>query len=116
MSRSAANIPDNEAFRRTCVFKWAFNIKPDLAIHGSHNSVLCIEAKWSSGEGAYPSSSPEKDEFACRGLDPVSQTEVQHFLGTDVLGFDATFAYLVKTGTAALPTAAWIPTRSEGSR
>ena len=104
------NIPDNEAFRRTCVFKWAFNIKPDLVIHGAQNRLLCIEAKWTSGEGAYPSSSPEKAEFARRGLAPVSQNEVQRFLVTDLLGFDAAFAYLVKEGTAASashPTLTW---------
>ncbi|QBI18870.1 hypothetical protein ER308_04465 [Egibacter rhizosphaerae] len=108
--RFAANIPDNDEFRRTCVFKWAFNSKPDLVIHGSPDRVLWIEAKWTSGEGSYPSSSGEKREFARRGLHAVSQTDVQRFLVTELLGFDATFAYLVKTGTAASashPTLTW---------
>jgi hypothetical protein len=100
----AKSLPDKDEFRRTCVFKWAFNIKPDLVVHGSDGNLLCIEAKWHSSEGAYPASRGEKAEYARRGLDSVSQTEVQRFLIEDLLGFDATFGYLVRTGTAASHT------------
>ena len=40
----------------------------------------------------------------------AGQTEVQRLLVTEPLGFDATFAYLVKTGTVAStshPTLTW---------
>jgi hypothetical protein len=42
-------IGDDEEFRRACVFKWAFNVKPDLVLRTPSGKVLCIEAKWDSG-------------------------------------------------------------------
>jgi hypothetical protein len=56
-------IGDDEEFRRACVFKWAFNVKPDLVLRTPSGKVLCIEAKWDSGEGSYPSNEKEKRSF-----------------------------------------------------
>lgn len=92
-------IEDNEDFRRTCIFKWAFNIKPDVVVQSGDN-VLCIEAKWDSAEGMYPSAKAECAIFDARNVKRVSQTEVQQFLVNELLGYSGTFRYLVKKGTA----------------
>jgi hypothetical protein len=94
--RFAANITDPAEFRRTCRFKWAFNVKPDLVVQTPSGAVLCVEAKWSSGEGRYPSSEAEKAVFREREVAYLTQTEVQRYLVEDVLGFDGTFAYLAR--------------------
>ena len=52
---------DNEDFKKICMFKWPFNIKPDIVIHLDKNTALCIEAKYESGEGQYPGS--KKDQI-----------------------------------------------------
>lgn len=98
VTRFDPNITDNDEFLRTCIFKWAFNVKPDLVVQVGEQ-VLCIEAKWDSREGTYPSSEKEKTIFGRRWLDPVRQTEVQRYLVNDLLGFDGTFAYLTKQPT-----------------
>jgi hypothetical protein len=90
-------IPENGEFRRTCRFKWAFNIKPDLVIQTPAGHVLCVEAKWDSAEGSYPATEIEKAIFRRRNLGYLSQTEVQQYLVTDVLGFSGTYAYLART-------------------
>jgi len=102
-------LSDDDEFRRTCKFKWAFNIKPDLVLMDG-NRVLCVEAKWDSKEGSYPSSDKEKAEFRDRGLPYVGQTELQQYLVNDLLGLDGTFRYLVRSGSArsdSHPTATW---------
>lgn len=100
IARFDTNIPDNDEFRRTCVFKWAFNVKPDLVVQVGEK-VLCIEAKWDSGEGQYPGTDREKAIFSRRGLPYVPQTEVQKYLVNDLLGFEGTFAYLTKVPTSS---------------
>jgi hypothetical protein len=102
-------LTDDGEFRRTCRFKWAFNVKPDLVLM-TNGRVLCIEAKWDSGEGAYPANEAEKKIFRDRGLDSVSQTEVQLYLVNELLGFDGSFRYLVRGGRArsdSHPTITW---------
>jgi hypothetical protein len=94
MSRFDATISDDAEFRRTCRFKWAFNVKPDLVAQTPSGHVLCIEAKWGSSEGRYPSGDTEKAIFRRRHLAPVSQTEVQRYLVNEVLGLTGQFAYL----------------------
>jgi len=96
VSRFDATIPDNDEFVATCRFKWAFNIKPDLVVQTPSGRVLCIEAKWDSGEGSYPSSELEKAIFTRRGPPYISQTEVQRYLVNDVLGFDGEFVFLAR--------------------
>lgn len=107
--RFDATIPDNDEFRKTCQFKWAFNIKPDLVLQTPSGKVLCIEAKWDSGEGVYPASDKEKAIFQRRGIPYLSQTAVQRYLVNDLLAFDGEFAYLARRRfeTAAGRSVTW---------
>jgi hypothetical protein len=98
--RFSANIGDAAGFERTCRFKWAFNIKPDLVVQTSADHVLCLEAKWGSVEGVYPTAAAEVEEFKKRGLPRVNQTDLQRYLIEDLLGFTADFRYLVRGGKA----------------
>jgi hypothetical protein len=96
ISKFQDSISDNEFFSRVCKFKWAFNAKPDLVIHTTPDTAICIEAKLGSREGLYPSSLAERNEFRRRNLELVSQTELQRFILEDVLGLTAEFVFLVK--------------------
>lgn len=89
------NIDDNEFFLRVCKFKWAFNAKPDIVIHTSRETAICVEAKIESGEGRYPSSPADCREFTRRKLRPVRQTELQKFVFEDLLGIHAAYVFLV---------------------
>lgn len=117
IGRFATNIADREVFDRACRFKWAFRIKPDLVIQPSPDRALCVEAKWESGEGSYPTAKSEIDEFDQRGFeDRVSQTTLQKFMMRELLGLEADFVYLVRrpgrrTATAASSTANGGPSR-----
>lgn len=90
------NIHDNEEFMKVCKFKWCFNAKPDIVIHTSNNHAVCIEGKFESGEGTYPSKESEKTEFNTRGLPNVKQTEIQKKI-MELLGIEASFIFLVKS-------------------
>ena len=109
VARFDATIADNDEFRRTCQFKWAFNVKPDLVLQTPSGKLLCIEAKWDSGEGSYPAAEGEKAIFRRRGIPYLSQTTVQRYLVTDLLGFDGEFAYLARRrfDTAAGRSVTW---------
>jgi hypothetical protein len=96
VARFDTSIVDGNEFRRTCQFKWAFNIKPDLVVQTPSGKVLCIEAKWESIEGTYPASETEKAIFQRRGIPYLSQTAVQRYLVNDLLGLDGEFAYLAR--------------------
>ena len=39
-------ISDNNTFLEVCKFKWCFNAKPDIVINTSHDTAICIEAKF----------------------------------------------------------------------
>jgi hypothetical protein len=97
------NFPDNDDFLKICRFKWSFNIKPDIVIHLDRNYAVCIEAKYESGEGFYPSLEAEKSIFNRRGLKYVGQTELQKYMMEDLLGVETEFMFLVsrkeKSGT-----------------
>ena len=96
VARFDETIADNDEFRRTCQFKWAFNVKPDLVLQTPSGKVLCIEDKWDSGEGFYPASEKEKTIFQRRGIPYLSQTSVQRYLVNELLGFEGSFAYLAR--------------------
>lgn len=100
----AGNIPDNDFFLRVCRFKWAFNAKPDVVIHTSYDSALCIEAKFESGEGHYPSSDVEKAEFSRRGIPLQTQTDLQSYILKDLLGLQTEFVFLVANNAVRSPT------------
>lgn len=95
VKRFNENFEDNDDFLRICRFKWSFNIKPDIVIHLDRDTAICIEAKHSSGEGSYPSSSQEKAIFRARGLDYVGQTELQKHMMEELLGVKSEFVFLV---------------------
>jgi len=59
-----ANIKSNDEFIKASKFKWCFNAKPDIVIHTSNNSAICIEAKLESEEGKYPSSKADRTSFS----------------------------------------------------
>jgi hypothetical protein len=83
-------------FLKICKFKWAFNAKPDLVIHPSADKAICIEAKFESNEGAYPTNPAEKKIFQQLGIPLQNQTEVQEYLMRTLLGLDTQFVFLVK--------------------
>lgn len=85
----------NTDFIRLCMFKWSFNIKPDLVLTQPDPALytpghaIVIEAKYDSGEGMYPVNAKERDIFAARRLPLVGQCEVQRFLFEEILGVKA---------------------------
>lgn len=86
-----------DEFEKVCKFKWCFNAKPDIVIHTSDDTAICIEAKVESTEGQYPSSQKERAIFYEKlGPDSlVGQLEIQQKI-MDMLGIDASFLYLVQ--------------------
>lgn len=101
----AKSIDDDEEFLRTCWFKWAFNIKPDLVLIDQTHRAICLEAKVESGEGSYPTAASEKEEFTRRGLKHVHQTELQRYLMNELLGLRTTFVFLTCKPAAKSPNA-----------
>ncbi|MCW8129362.1 MAG: hypothetical protein KIS92_03175 [Planctomycetota bacterium] len=101
IGRFTGKVPDKEELRRTCIFKWSFNAKPDIVIHTSHETALVIEAKLESGEGSYPNSASEIALFKDRGLELVRQTEVQKYLMEELLGLRCEYLFLTQDGETA---------------
>ncbi|MDA3950799.1 MAG: hypothetical protein PF508_16450 [Spirochaeta sp.] len=95
MGKYDQNFPDNKDFLRICRFKWAFNIKPDIVIHLNRDKALCIEAKYESGEGYYPSITEEVAIFERRSIPRVGQMELQKYMMEDLLGIEMDFMFLV---------------------
>ncbi len=76
-------------FRDFCRFKWSFNIKPDVVVLIPGMKPLCVEAKLSSAEGQYPTSSRDKkvfDEIFGPEQGRVNQVELQGFMFERLLG------------------------------
>lgn len=104
IERFAPHILDDDAFLRTCRFKWAFNAKPDIVIHTTHDAALCVEAKVESGEGQYPTKPSEIAEFNRRGIPLQGQTDLQTYILRELLGIDAEFVFLVAKASARSET------------
>lgn len=100
IERFGPHIADKDTFLRTCRFKWAFNAKPDIVIHTTHDAALCVEAKVESGEGQYPTKPSEIAEFVRRGLPMQGQTDLQTYILRELLGIDAEFVFLVAKPSA----------------
>ncbi len=111
IGRFAENIADDAFFLRVCRFKWAFNAKPDIVIHTRRDRAVCIEAKYESGEGKYPSAESEKAEFRRRGLERVGQTELQAYALGELLGIETEFLFLVDKPSASSATHATVTWR-----
>lgn len=88
-------IHDNDEFLKVCKFKWSFNAKPDIVIHTTHNHAICIEAKFESKEGKYPSDKLEKEIFDKRELHSVGQLSIQENI-MKLLGIETKFIFLVQ--------------------
>ena len=72
-----------DEFRDFCRFKWSFNIKPDVVVLLPGSDPLCVEAKFESKEGRYPTSSSDCVAFdAAFGEEQghVGQIELQQFM------------------------------------
>jgi len=90
-----AVFPKNGDFLAACKFKWAFNIKPDIVFEIGRDRAICIEIKYESGEGQYPTNPKEKEIFRRRGIPYVGQTEVQKYMMEELLGMKTEFRFLV---------------------
>jgi len=99
ISKYSSQFPCNEDFKKICMFKWSFNIKPDIVIHIDKNTALCVEAKYESGEGQYPSSQKETLIFNERKINKVGQTRLQKYMMEDLLGIRTKFMFLVSKKT-----------------
>ncbi|MFV2044658.1 MAG: hypothetical protein ACC700_15665 [Anaerolineales bacterium] len=95
ISKYHKNFESDIDFVRVCKFKWSFNIKPDIVIHRDKDNAVCIEAKYQSREGSYPSSPKDKHIFTARGLPKIGQTEVQKYMMEELLGVETEFIFLV---------------------
>lgn len=95
LSRYCDTIKDNSQFLQTSKFKWCFNAKPDVVIHLRDDRAVCIEAKFKSGESLYPSNGRDKRIFKQRGLDYVTQREVQRMIFC-LLGIECSFVFLTE--------------------
>jgi hypothetical protein len=102
LSRFDRTIEDQDELLRVCMFKWAFNAKPDIVIHTSKEQAFCIEAKLESSESQYPQATADKRIFRSRGLSYVKQTILQKYLMEQLLGIETQFVLLVqKPGEAS---------------
>lgn len=77
---------ETEVFRLTCMFKWSFNIKPDLALQLSPDHVIVLETKYESAAAKYPTKPEEQAIFNARRCERVGQMELQDFLLRNILG------------------------------
>jgi len=102
--RFDSTIEDDNEFLKVCMFKWAFNAKPDIVIHASRDQAVCIEAKLESVESHYPQAAREKEIFRSRGLEYVRQTGLQKYLMEDLLGIRTQFVFLVQKKSQASGT------------
>lgn len=93
---SFSNTYNNDEFLKVCKFKWCFNAKPDIVIHTTHNTAICIEAKFESGEGKYPSKNEEKEIFNQRGLNSVGQLCIQKKIMEELLEIQTEYIFLVQ--------------------
>lgn len=57
--------------------------------------AICIEIKYESREGQYPTSPREKEIFRRRRIPYVGQTEVQKYMMEELLGMKTEFRFLV---------------------
>lgn len=89
-------IIDNDEFLKTCKFKWSFSTKPDIVIHLSNDTAICIEAKFESSQSSYPSNDKEKKIFNDRKISRIGQFAMQKFLMEEMLGITTEYVILSK--------------------
>lgn len=101
------NITDNAELIKVCKFKWCFNAKPDIVIHTSNDTAICIEAKIESEEGKYPSNDAEREIFHKRGIDLVGQLSIQKKIMEGLLGIQTDYIFLVQKKSINETHKAW---------
>lgn len=107
ITKFSTNITNNDEFLRTCKFKWCFNAKPDLVIQIHPDHAICIEAKFESSEGTYPSSFKDKEIFTERRLQHVSQISLQQYMFKELLGMKVTHFFLTKRDSTQPNSITW---------
>jgi hypothetical protein len=118
LTHIAKSIPlpsSNTDLVTACKIKWAFKAKPDIVIHADREHALCMELKLESGESSYPSDAGEKKLLRERGLFserkalplPMSQTDLQKFLMTELLGLDCRFRFITRHRTSGTERVSW---------
>lgn len=115
IANSLPSIDSNSDLMTACKVKWAFKAKPDIVIHADRERALCIELKLESGEGSYPSDASEKKLLRKRGLFaekkalplPMTQTDLQKFLMTELLGLDCRFRFITRHETSGAECVSW---------
>ena len=100
-------ITDNAEFLKVCKFKWCFNAKPDIVIHTSNDTAICIEAKFESSEGKYPSNDIEKEIFNKRDIAIVGQLSIQKKIMEELLGIQTEYIFLVQKKSITENHKAW---------
>lgn len=112
LRRFDETIVDDGEFFRTCRYKWAHNVKPDLVAMTPTGQVLCVEAKLGSPEGSYPASQADLAVFHRRCLPSLGQMSVQRFLVNDLLGLEGTFVHLtpIHAPSDAVRSITWVQT------
>lgn len=91
IKRYKKTINSNNEFLKISKFKWCFNAKPDIVIQTSENQAICIEAKFKSRIGKYPSGTDDRKVFRDKGIEYVNQTEIQRKLFEEIIGFKSDF-------------------------
>ena len=119
VTQLATSLPtsesDNQDLVTACKIKWGFRVKPDIVIHADRSRALCLELKLESTEGSYPSAGAEKKLMRDRGLFaqgktaplPMSQTFVQKFLMSELLGLDCRFRFITRHTTSSDELVSW---------
>ena len=115
IANSLPSPASNGDLVRACKIKWAFKAKPDIVIHADREHALCIELKLEAGESSYPSEAGEKKLLRERGLFaerkalplPMSQTDLQKFLMTELLGLDCRFRFITRHETSGTECVSW---------
>lgn len=101
------NISDNSEFLEICKFKWCFNAKPDIVVSTSHDTAICIEAKFESREGQYPSNEYERGVFERRSIPLIGQLSIQKKLMEDILGIKTDYIFLVQKKSSSDTHKTW---------
>jgi hypothetical protein len=119
LSELARSLPssksDDQNLVTGCKIKWAFRAKPDIVIHADRDHALCLELKLESTEGSYPTAGAEKKLMRDRRLFakgktaplPMSQTVLQKFLMTELLGLDCRFRFITRHTTSSPEFVSW---------
>lgn len=100
ISAFSGRIRSDKDFKNACYTKWVFKIKPDIVIVLGSGRAVCVEAKWESGEGQYPSLREDKEIYRARCGGYARQLDIQKYLMETVLGFNTSYLFIDMKGSA----------------